>query len=168
MLSASILIEASRQPGRRSGFFVESAALYSITNLLYMAFYAAEFRGIHSVFSTLSAPIASITFSLITIRAERALRPENQTSTRLSMISRADPEHPPRPSFRKSAGLSQLQVPNIHLEGSDAEDGGDFESSRRRPSSITITAVDDIAQSPASLRPHSSRSSRSSPSSPYP
>lgn len=58
---------------------VESAALYSVVNLLYCVLYAAALNP-EAWFSTLDAPVASITFSLIIIRTERAARSDTTTT----------------------------------------------------------------------------------------
>lgn len=58
---------------------VESAALYSVINLLYCVLYAAALNP-EAWFSTLDAPVASITFSLIIIRTERAARSDTTTT----------------------------------------------------------------------------------------
>lgn len=52
--------------------FIESAALYSINNLLYAVLYSAKISE-EAWFSGLDAPVASITFSLIIIRVESAV-----------------------------------------------------------------------------------------------
>lgn len=62
--------------------FVESAALYSVNNLLYSVLYSAKISE-EAWFSGLDAPIASITFSLIIIRVEFAV---NAPPTRRSKM----------------------------------------------------------------------------------
>ncbi|EJD43065.1 hypothetical protein AURDEDRAFT_152710 [Auricularia subglabra TFB-10046 SS5] len=59
---------------------VESAALYSVVNLLYCVLYAAALNS-EAWFSTLDAPVASITFSLIIIRTETAAQPNAACTT---------------------------------------------------------------------------------------
>jgi len=60
--------------------FVESAALYTINNLLYAVLYSVKISE-EAWFSGLDAPVASITFSLIIVRVESAV---NAPPTRIS------------------------------------------------------------------------------------
>ncbi|KZV93875.1 hypothetical protein EXIGLDRAFT_716625 [Exidia glandulosa HHB12029] len=59
---------------------VESAAMYSVVNLLYCVLYAAALNP-EAWFSTMDAPVASISFSLIIIRAENISRGPTSRST---------------------------------------------------------------------------------------
>jgi len=54
--------------------FVESAALYSLAILLYLILFASK-NVVEALFSTLAAPLGSITVSLIVLRLQHALPP---------------------------------------------------------------------------------------------
>jgi len=54
--------------------FVESAALYSLNNLIYLALFAGH-SVVEGLFSSLAAPIASMTFSAIILRLQKAAVP---------------------------------------------------------------------------------------------
>jgi len=68
-------------PMKAARIFVESAALYSIVNLLWMAWFASRSLP-ESIFSTLGPSTSSITFSLITLRLVDAVtgRPTPRSS----------------------------------------------------------------------------------------
>jgi len=58
-------------PYRAMRIMIESAALYSSTNLLYLLLFASK-SPVEASFSTLTSPLASITVSLITLRLKHS------------------------------------------------------------------------------------------------
>ncbi|KZS96706.1 hypothetical protein SISNIDRAFT_482500 [Sistotremastrum niveocremeum HHB9708] len=66
---------------------IESAALYSIVNFLYMVLFAIKNNG-EAVVSGWECPVASLTFSLVTIRINSASLGENYGSTSLGSTTR--------------------------------------------------------------------------------
>jgi len=80
--------------------FVESAALYSLNNLIYLILFAAH-TAIQPVFSTLTSPIASITFSAVILRLQKAGR---------------SPDPIQRPSGRSNPNAPLTHLSNANIE----------------------------------------------------
>jgi hypothetical protein len=88
---------------RVTRIFVESAAMYSINNLLYSVLYALKQQP-ESWFSSMDAVCASITFSLIIIRVE-------------SVVNRP----PTSRSFRFADSVKKTKKPSVNTwNGADA------------------------------------------------
>jgi len=105
--------------------FVESAAMYSINNLLYAVLYSTEVLE-EAWFSGLAVPISSITFSLIIIRVESAVNSPPTTRRFQSKTiggsggSNSDPD-PDYPTFDARRGV-QKSYPSL-IASNDLEEG---------------------------------------------
>lgn len=78
---------------RVNRILIESAALYSTVNLLYLSLYAASIN-VEAWFSGLDTPVASITFSMIIIRTERAaIVPTERYTTNNSITAYTGSSH---------------------------------------------------------------------------
>ncbi|KZT38301.1 hypothetical protein SISSUDRAFT_1062134 [Sistotremastrum suecicum HHB10207 ss-3] len=121
-------VQTYRPTNRILRILIESAALYSSTNLMYIILYTMKLNA-EAIVSGFEVPVASITFSLITLRVEAALISSVQPSTQRSGVV-SSMMVPPMPG-------TDYHLRNLKMASEDAshldEDSDDRQSMRTDP-----------------------------------
>lgn len=99
--------------------FVESAALYSINNLLYAVLYSVKISE-EAWFSGLDAPIASITFSLIIIRVESAVNAPLTRRSKMHTLGTSDGSTDVSRAGRYPSYIGASRAREVNLKPSDS------------------------------------------------
>ncbi|KZT32138.1 hypothetical protein SISSUDRAFT_1067167 [Sistotremastrum suecicum HHB10207 ss-3] len=121
---------------------VESAALYSFTNLVYLILYAMQ-QNAEGVVSGFEVPLASITFSLITLRVE-AIKNESPTPDSIRSHHKAEHHHQQTRDEMSLAHQAPSSVPPVHFLHS-LQNQGSAPSLKPSPTLGPLDSVDSMA-----------------------